>query len=201
MHPNPIYRAAGTDKNLAFAGARGFGALTVNARGGPIAAHVPFVLGDGRVDMHLVRSNPIARMLNEPLPALLAVTGPDGYVSPDWYGLGHDQVPTWNYVSVHVRGQLELRPAEELRAQIDALSARFEERLPKTPWRTDKMPEDALARMMRAIVPVRLTITSVDGTWKLNQNKPDAARLAAADAIDGSIGQELAALAALMRDP
>lgn len=54
--------------------------------------------------------------------------------------------------------------------------------------------------MMRQIVPCRMEITAVDGTWKLGQNKPDAARLAAADGLeDAGIGAEAAALAGLMR--
>ncbi len=200
MHPNPIFRTSTDAANLAFAAQRGFGVLTINGPDGPLAAHVPFVLTEGRVDLHLARSNAIARALAEPAGALLAVQGPNGYVSPDWYALGHDQVPTWNYVAVHLRGTLELRPAEELRAHLDALSAQFEERLPKVPWRTAKMPDEALAKMMRAIVPCRLTLVSVDGTWKLNQNKPDEARLRAADAMPGSVGQQLEELARLMRE-
>jgi transcriptional regulator len=50
-------------------------------------------------------------------------------------------------------------------------------------------------RMMRQILPFRLRIATVDGTWKLNQNKPDAARQSAADAVADS------GLAALMRAP
>jgi transcriptional regulator len=200
MHPNPIFRTSTDAANLAFAAQRGFGVLTINGPDGPLAAHVPFVLTEGRVDLHLARSNAIARALAEPAGALLAVQGPNGYVSPDWYALGDDQVPTWNYVAVHLRGTLELRPAEELRAHLDALSAQFEERLPKVPWRTAKMPDEALAKMMRAIVPCRLTLVSVDGTWKLNQNKPDEARLRAADAMPGSVGQQLEELARLMRE-
>ena len=58
---------------------------------------------------------------------MLAVSGPDSYVSPDWYGTGTaDQVPTWNYVAVHIRGTLRRRADETLRAHLDALSARFE---------------------------------------------------------------------------
>lgn len=54
--------------------------------------------------------------------------------------------------------------------------------------------------MMRMIVPFRFDVKSVDGTWKLGQNKPDAARNSAADHVtaDG-IGQETAQLAALMQ--
>lgn len=204
MHPNPVYRHAPAPAALAYAAERGFGLLIVNGQDGPFAAHVPFVLAPERdaIDIHLVRSNPVARVLDAPKPALLAVSGPDGYISPDWYGM-EDQVPTWNYVAVHLRGRLELLPAERLRDQIDGLSARFEAQLaPKRPWRTTKMNAEALTRMMRAIVPMRLTIESVDGTWKLSQNKSEAARLGAADGVDaGTPGQGTASLAALMRSP
>ena len=103
--------------------------------------------------------------------------GPDGYVSPDWYGIG-DQVPTWNYVAVHLRGTLDLLPQESLRGHLDRLSAAFEGRLlPKPPWKTDKLSADVLERFLRMIVPCRMTIGDVQGTWKLGQNKTAGARL------------------------
>jgi transcriptional regulator len=204
MHPNPIYRQTPADRNLAFARARGFGLLSVNGEAAPLAAHVPFVLSDDgtSAEFHLVRSNPIARALTAPRPALLAVTGPDGYVSPDWYAIGPDQVPTWNYVAVHLRGEAELLDADALRPHLDRLSARFEaDLLPKPTWRVEKVPDEALARLMRQIVPCRLRIDSVDGTWKFSQNKPEAARLGAADGVAASpLGQEAARLAQMMRD-
>ena len=148
-----------------------------------------------------MRSNPIARALDEPRPAVIAVSGPDSYVSPDWYGMP-DQVPTWNYVAVHLRGEIELRPQGELHDLLDRQSALFEERLlPKTPWVTAKMPPEAMARMMRAIVPCRMRIEAVDGTWKFSQNKPDDVRLRAADGVEATgIGAGIAELAALMRN-
>ncbi|WP_212522806.1 FMN-binding negative transcriptional regulator [Actibacterium sp. MT2.3-13A] len=200
MHPNPAFRSEPRERNLAFARDRGFGALCVNGGDGPLISHVPFLLSeDGTVlETHLVRSTPLSRAL--PAQAVMAVTGPDAYISPDWYGM-EDQVPTWNYVSVHLRGRLEPRPDTELRALLERQSARFEERLlPKRPWTLDKMPEDLLARMMRAIVPVRMRVEAIDGTWKLAQNKPAAARLSAARQLDG-FGQDPEArlLAALMK--
>lgn len=201
MHPNPAYRQSPREINLAFVRERGFGTLTINGADGPLMSHVPFRLAEdgASAELHLVRSNPIARALSEPLAALLAVTGPDAYVSPDWYGMA-DQVPTWNYIAVHLRGHLSALPAEALRDHLDRLSEAFETRLaPKRPWHTAKMPADVLERMMRMIVPCRLDIATVDGTWKLAQNKPDAARLAAAGALAaGGIGQEVGALAVLM---
>ncbi|MEL7154448.1 MAG: FMN-binding negative transcriptional regulator, partial [Pseudomonadota bacterium] len=166
-------------------------------------SHVPFLLSDDgqSADLHLVRSNPIVRTISAPTSAVIAISGPDGYVSPDWYGI-EDQVPTWNYVAVHLRGTLNRLPTEDMHDMLDRQSAAYEDRLlPKPPWRTGKMDQEALRKMLRMIVPFRMEIQSVDGTWKLNQNKPDDVRMRAADAIEsGGIGSELSALVAMMRD-
>ena len=204
MHPNPIFRTADAARNLAYARDRSFGLLGINGADGPMMAHVPFLLAkdDQTLDLHLVRSNPIARAVGAPVKAVIAVTGPDSYISPDWYGVT-DQVPTWNYVAVHLRGTLERLPDEALRDVIYRQSAHFEEQLrPKTPWSSTKMSPDVLAKMMRQIVPCRMVIDSVDGTWKLNQNKADDVRERAAGFVNGhGMGSDPAILAALMLTP
>ena len=185
MHPNPAFRQTPTDRNLDFARTRGFGALAVNGPMGPIMAHIPFILSaDGSyADFHLARSNAVIQNIG---PAVLAVTGPDAYISPDWYGIA-DQVPTWNYVAVHLRGTIHPLPEDMLESHVNAISDMFEARLaPKPIWRSTKMAEGVMPRMMRMILPYRLQINAVDGTWKLGQNKPDAARLGAAEALGDS---------------
>lgn len=202
MHPNPIFHDADDARNVAFARERGFGVLAAQGADAPMLSHIPFLLShDGAVaDLHLVRSNPIARALKEPMPVTLAVSGADTYVSPDWYEVA-DQVPTWNYVAVHLTGVLERRPQEELLALLDRQSAFYEDRLlPKPPWKTAKMTPDALEKMMRMIVPCRIKVTAVDGTWKLGQNKSDAVRDAAAGQIEAyGFGSEAHVIGALMR--
>lgn len=200
MHPNPAFRGADAATSLAFARSRGFGTLAVNGPAGPLMSHVPFLLSDdGRVaELHLVRSTAIARRGPEPAEAVLSVTGPDGYISPDWYGVA-DQVPTWNYVAVHLRGTLCRLPQDDLPAMLDRLSDAFEARLaPKPVWKTTKMTAGVMDRMMRQILPYRLEIAEVQGTWKLGQNKPEPVRLAAAAALEAGGAAELAAL---MRAP
>ena len=201
MHPNPVFHDAADIQNLDFARERGFGVLVVNGEDTPLMAHVPFLLnaaGDS-IDLHLVRSNPIARALKKPLNAKIAVSGGDSYISPDWYEIA-DQVPTWNYVAVHLTGTLERRPQEELHALLDRQSAFYENRLlPKPPWKTDKMTPEVMEKMMRMIVPCRMQVTGVDGTWKLNQNKPDEVRLRAAkQTVAYGFGSETEVLAAQM---
>ncbi|AXT27808.1 FMN-binding negative transcriptional regulator [Ruegeria sp. AD91A] len=200
MHPNPAYRAEDKARHIEFARDRAFGVLAISGDGAPLISHVPFLLSeDGAVaDLHLVRSNPIVRVLQGPKEVRIAVQGPDGYISPDWYGVA-DQVPTWNYVAVHLTGTLELRPQDELRELLDRQSAFYEKRLlPKAPWVTGKMSDDALARMMRMIVPCRMQVEDIQGTWKLGQNKPDDVRIAAADQVASGFGNETGQLAALM---
>lgn len=202
MHPNPAFRTETETQNLAFARQRGFGTLAVHGEDGPLLSHIPFLLDEAgtSVDLHLVRSNPILRRLDTPQPAVIAVMGPDGYVSPDWYGID-DQVPTWNYVAVHLRGVLERLPQDAMRDMLDRQSAGFEARLlPKPPWTPGKMTPEVLDRMVRQIVPCRMVIERVEGTWKLNQNKtPGARKQAAAGVEDAGIGGDTVHLARLMR--
>lgn len=205
MHPNSAFRTETEKQNLDFARARSFGTLAMNGPDGlPMISHVPFLLSsDGsQAELHLVRSNPIFRAAQTPVPAVIALNGPDGYVSPDWYGdETHAQVPTWNYVAVHLRGVLEARAEVELKDHLDRLSAQFEARLsPKQPWHSDKMPDGVMDKMMRAIGVFSLQVDSVAGTWKLNQNKACAHRMGAAEAMAQSpIGHHMSDLAELMR--
>lgn len=200
MHPNPAFRQTPLERNLDFARSRGFGVLAVNGASGPVLAHVPFLMSaDGsHADLHLARSNGVI-VAGLPAAAVLAVSGADGYVSPDWYGV-EDQVPTWNYIAVHLRGTLTELPPEALEPHVNALSDMFEARLaPKPVWKSTKMTEGVMARMMRMIRPFRLQITQVDGTWKLNQNKTEEARAGVIRALD-NLGGASTALARAMQD-
>jgi len=202
MHPNPAYRQEPEGRALDFVRTRSFGVMTAAGPEGVLAAHVPFVMDGRTLAAHLVRSNPLARHLRDgESPALMIVSGPDGYVSPDWYG-EEDRVPTWNYVAVHLRGTLRLLDHAGLRAHLDRLSANFEERLlPKKPWKTDKVTPETLDKLLRQIVPVEFDIAHVDSTFKFGQNRGASQVVNAAKGLEagGTPGSETLALAALMR--
>ncbi|WP_395542996.1 FMN-binding negative transcriptional regulator [Neotabrizicola sp. sgz301269] len=204
MHPNPAFRQTPAANSLAFARTRSFGLLMLNGEAGPLVAHVPFLLdAEGAVaELHLSRGNPICRAAL-PAPAVIAVSGPDAYISPDWYGPHEqvpDQVPTWNYVAVHLRGVLEPLPPEALRPHVDALSAEHEGRIAgKQPWTSAKMTDGAIERLMRMILPFRFRVEAVDGTWKLNQNKEVAMRAGVVRALATGNGGARG-IATLMRE-
>lgn len=203
MHPNPIFRNTETNLSLDFANEISFGTICISAEPTPLLSHIPFQLNADRtaIDLHLVRSNPISRALvKSPRQATLSIMGPHGYISPDWYGV-EDQVPTWNYVAVHISGTLSLLDQSTLPNVIEGLSDHFETQLaPKPVWKMDKVDPDVMTKMQRQIVPCRLDIAQVESTWKLGQNKTDTARHAAADQLEKStIGSNTIHLASLMR--
>lgn len=211
MHQNQIFRNIDKAKKYQLLIKKVFGSLIFAHSEGVLISHVPFLLDKSgeSVEMHLVRSNPILRHLDTPKNVVLSVQGPDAYISPDWYGVP-DQVPTWNYVAVHVRGKLERLPQGDIRGVLERLSAMAEARLaPKKPWTIDKMTPEVFNKMTRQIVPVKLTIDQIEkhgetqpdmsGTWKLSQNKPDEVRHAAIKGLQTSnIGTEIEWLRALM---
>lgn len=201
MHPNQIFRQTPRMTAIDFAQSIGFGTLIITNNSDPVLSHLPFVIEDDHIDMHLVRSNPIARAVTSATNAKLAVTGPHGYISPDWYGT-EDQVPTWNYTAVHFSGRLTPLPSEQLEDVLNSISAEFEQRLlPKTPWTTEKMDNDVRVKMMRMIQPFRFEIEDMETTFKLNQNKSETVRHSAASKVaESSVGQETQQLSAFMRD-
>lgn len=201
MHPNPAFRQEPDFLNLNLVRTRSFGTLCISADPVPMISHIPFRLNEAGTEaqLHLVRSNDIARQVRDATPAVIMVSGPDGYISPDWYD-DANQVPTWNYVAVHMHGRLVPDDPGTLREHLETVSEHFETRLPKRRWTLDKMDADVLDRMMRQILPFRFNVDRVEGTWKLGQNKTAPARENAADELrNSSIGHETEALSMLMR--
>lgn len=203
MHPNPAFRPKGDDatkRALAEAVVRevGFAKLFLTTPDGPRVAHVPlFLTDDGAAQFHLSRGNAIAQYLAG-TDALLLVDGPHGYVSPDWYGTGGGQVPTWNYVSVEMEGPVRKMDDDGLHALLDDLSAVYEATLaPKKPWTREKMDQAYYDKLFSAIQGFEMEIRAWRPTFKLSQNKPAEERDRVIAGLEAS-GQR--AIAQLMRN-
>jgi transcriptional regulator len=197
MHPNSAFRWEDRAALRAFAEEIGFGMMLATTPDGPRVAHAPFVfLSEDRIGFHLARGNGIAKHLHGS-EMLLVVNGPDAYISPDWYGLDHNQVPTWNYLALELQGTVIRMDRDALIAQVEAVTASQEARLaPKPVWTRDKMDPGHFDKMLGAIIGFELQVTGWRGTAKLGQNKPESAREGAAAALNAR-GQN--AVAHLMR--
>ena len=190
---------------LAFAEARGFGTMCAFDGGKPIASLLPFYLdyaddGTPRAMFHVARGNPLVKLADSASSWLLAVNGADAYVSADWY-VSADQVPTWLYRSVHLTGTVRKLSDDELAAQVDALSAKFEGWLaPKKPWTSAKMTAARLEALKKAIVGFVMEVEEVEGSFKLNQHKSDVDYAAVADALAAQSDAGSRQIAGLMRE-
>jgi transcriptional regulator len=164
--------------------------------GGLLATMLPFAFepsaGEhGALYGHVARNNDQWRK-----PArgesLAIVRGPDAYVSPSWYAAKAEHgrvVPTWNYVTAHVYGQLVVHddPAwvegvvRRLTAKHEAARLSSPGQWPAGPqafgqedraWSPDDAPRTFIEGQLRAIVGLELQITRIEAKAKLSQNRP-----------------------------
>ena len=203
MYVPPVFKVL-PDDALAFVAARGFGTMIATDGAMPVAVHVPFLFERGddsavRLQAHVARANPFHDVVARAPDVLVTVSGPDAYISPDWY-IAHDQVPTWNYIAVHLRGKATRLPPEATLAHVDRLSAIFEERLlPKPPWRSEKMTPARREALLAAIVVFEIRIDGFDASWKLGQHKSRADRIEVARQLDQHGSADGRALSEMMR--
>jgi transcriptional regulator len=174
--------------SLAFVAARSFGLVIACEGRRPVASLLPFRLVEThgkapRLEFHVARGNPLGQLAEKGGTWLVAVQGHDAYVSPDWYA-SSDQVPTWLYETVQLSGPVRVVPADLAGDHMDELSGQFESWLvPKPAWTPDRLPEERREMLMRAIVVVEMTVESIAGNFKLNQQKSDADHAAVAGAL------------------
>ncbi|HEX5776949.1 MAG TPA: FMN-binding negative transcriptional regulator [Caulobacteraceae bacterium] len=201
MHPAPYFKE--TDKAVlsALVAERGFGLIIGLDGARPVAAHAAFLLEGRTLRFHLSRANALTPVLEAGGTALAVVSGPDAYVSPDWYGLD-DQVPTWNYVSVEMEGPVTPVGDEAATVLLDDLSAHFEGKLaPKPPWTRQKMTPAYFERLLRGIRAFEMRVERLEGITKLSQNKPPEVVTRTAEALEALNDPNAREVARLMREP
>jgi transcriptional regulator len=132
------------------------------------ATHMPCLVDEeapGLVILsHLARADPVSERVDGPV--LMVFQGAHGYVSASWYE--SETIPTWNHVTLHVRGRPELLPdpLPLVRRTVDHFEAAVEE-----PWSLDRMGSQA-REMADQVVAFRLPAASWHAEAKLSQDKP-----------------------------
>lgn len=155
--------------------------LVTQTDDGLVATMLPFVYvpeaGEhGALHGHVARNND---QWKRPArgESLVIVRGPDAYISPSWYASKAEHgrvVPTWNYITAHVYGQLVVHDDAEWKEDlVRRLTAKHEGRR-EHPWAVDDAPRAYVEGQLRAIVGVELLITRVEAKAKLSQNRPAA---------------------------
>lgn len=120
---------------------------------------------------HIAAKNPQADVLKTNLVAEILFDGPHHYISPSVY-IKKD-VPTWNYISVHLKGKLEMiDQASELLEYLNKMVNRYEDGLTDA-FQMNDMPEAILNSYTKAIVGFKFHITTIELKMKLSQNKTE----------------------------
>ncbi len=156
--------------------------ITAGPRG-LIANLVPFTLATegekGTLRAHIAKANDQVAPLRAGTETLVVFHGPEAYITPSWYKSKQEHgrvVPTWNYVVVQVRGTPRvIDDLSWLRAQIGDLTASQESQR-KDPWKVTDAPEAFISGQIAAIIGVEIPITTIEGKWKVSQNRPAADR-------------------------
>jgi transcriptional regulator len=145
------------------------------------ATHMPCLLEEDSAALtilgHVARADPAAAELSRPL--LLIFHGPHGYVSASWYA--EDTIPTWNHVTLHVRGTPELfdDAMPVLRRTVDHFERRVER-----PWSLDRMGATA-REMADQVIAFGVKADSWHAERKLSQDKPAAEQERVLRGLDG----------------
>jgi transcriptional regulator len=180
-----------------------FGTL-VSDSAGLCATHMPFLLDDnpaplGKLRGHVARNNPQWRHFT-PDPEVLAIfSGPHAYISPSWYE-SKLSVPTWDYAAVHAYGKPALveDPIEAmdiLQSYVRHYEASFEK-----PWSFDSGAE-FFRKLASAVVCFEITITRLEGAFKLSQNRSAADRNSVINALKNNNSDDARAIAELIANP
>lgn len=165
-----------------FIEAHSLGALVTTGADGLFATHLPLLVDrtrgpHGTLQGHIARANPHHRMADSESEALVIFTGPDAYITPAWYPAKAEHgkvVPTWNYVAVHAHGTLRfIEDPAFLHAHLQALTTRHETGRNQE-WSMSDAPAEFISGLERAIVGVEITITRLEGKWKMSQNRSPA---------------------------
>ncbi len=150
---------------------------------GLIANLVPFILSDagvkGTLRAHIAKANDQVDALKAGAESLVVFHGPEAYITPSWYASKKEHgrvVPTWNYVVVQVRGTPRIiEDPVWIRAQITDLTSGQENQRAE-PWKVTDAPEPFIQEQIRAIIGVEIPILSIEGKWKVSQNRSAADR-------------------------
>lgn len=148
--------------------------------GGQVATQIPILFEERNGELflqgHIMRNTDHHKAFVENPNALVVFTGPSTYVSASWYS--NPQIgSTWNYMSVHISGQVRFMSEGELIQFMRKLTLKFEKGNTQSLTIYDNLPEAFLHKMMPAIVGFEIQAVKIENVFKLSQNRDEKSYL------------------------
>ncbi|KPN97588.1 FMN-binding negative transcriptional regulator [Lysinibacillus sp. ZYM-1] len=172
MYIPKYYKITDLEEINEFIKANSFATIVSIRKGRPIASHIPLqmtkIQDDYYLTGHLAYGNPLWRTFEEINDILVIFNGPHAYISSSWYE--NENVPTWNYQSVHMYGKASLIEEQELAQDLAHLLEKYE-KFRENPVLWDKLSPELLQQEMKGIKGFKIKIEEVQAAYKLSQNR------------------------------
>jgi transcriptional regulator len=178
----------------------GAGYFVTAHKSGIQSTFLPFIVQsrpDGvRIWAHFAKANSHWKVVGDAPECLLIVHLADAYVSPSLYPskqVDGKVVPTWNYVTVEVRGTLQMLSDDDEEALLSTLTD-LHERNSAQPWAISDSPGEFINAQRKAIVSVEMVVSEIIGKAKASQNRlpEDAAAVKASYEAGSDAEQSIA---------
>lgn len=165
-----------------------FATVVTTLDGKPFASHLPLFLESdlgthGALIGHMAKANPHWQAMQAGAEVLMMFHGPHAYVSPACYAAKSMVVPTWNYMAVHAYGKARILSQEELvyalHKLVDENESSYEQ-----PWKLE-MTQEMREKMLGAIVGFEIVLSSIEGKFKLSQNRPSEDQMRVIEKLAG----------------
>lgn len=164
----------------------------------PVATHLPLLLNkeENYLYGHFARPNQQWKNVQDQ-QSLAIFHGPHSYISPSWYETDV-AVPTWNYVTVHVYGKMEIVEdavviAESLKSLVDNYEPSH------SPYQLQQVDATYVENLSKGIVAFKLPISKIEAKAKLSQNHPEERKKLVITALENSTNEEDRQVAAWMK--
>ena len=171
MYTPQHYKNEDLDEIKDFLVNNSFGILVNTVDNRPWATHIPLELdmenGKDYLVGHIAKANPQWKHFSSDQEVLCIFNGPHSYISSSWYK--EEEVPTWNYIAVHVYGKLKVLSEEETMASMYKLVDKYEQGS-KHPISLKDMSPKTL-RQVKGVVGFKIEISDIQATYKLSQTR------------------------------
>lgn len=171
MYKLPYFTEEDPQKVIDFMKANAFAVVTGLGEGYPVASHLPlnFETREENIFLtgHLMRNTDHHKAFEKNENVLVVFNGPNCFVSADWYknpAVGS----TWNYITVHAKGKIKFTDEAGTYKAISAITNKYVGT--GTAASFDKIPEEYISKMIKAIVGFEIEVISFDNVFKLSQN-------------------------------
>ncbi|MGH1542038.1 MAG: FMN-binding negative transcriptional regulator [Arenicella sp.] len=173
---------------------RPFATLVCTTSAGLEANHIPLLItatpeNNYRLKGHIAKANPLWKTVDNNSSVLVIFHGSQSYISPSFYPTKKEHgkvVPTWNYMSVHVKGNITFISESDWKLQmLTELTDHLENDEP-SPWKVTDAPDVYIEKQLGGIVGIEITVESLEGQWKLSQNQPANNQMGVVDGLSTS---------------